>query len=104
MASAIDWSKWDEATVDSRRDGGVMSFGLDMNPTRTRLTIGSCMRYEDGTAHIELAEYRDTNRDGTMWAVNLLAKVWHDTAAVVVDEQAVIYRNSTPASTGYVAD
>ena len=88
MASAIDWSKWDEATVDSRRDGGVMSFGLDMNPTRTRLTIGACMRYEDGTAHIELAEYRDTNRDGTMWAVNLLAKVWHDTAAVVVDAQS----------------
>ena len=87
-AAAIDFAKWDEATVDARRDGGVMSFGLDMNPSRTRLTIGACMRYEDDTAHIELAEYRDTTADGTMWAVNLLAKAWDRSAAVVVDAQS----------------
>lgn len=86
--SAIDMRKWDEATVDRRRDGGVTAFGLDMNPERTRLTIGACMRYGDGTAHIELAEYRDTARDGTMWAVNLLARAWDTTAAVVVDAQS----------------
>ena len=59
-----------------------------MNPERTRLTIGACMRYEDDTAHIELAEYRDTRRDGTMWAVNLLAKAWDNASAVVIDEQS----------------
>lgn len=86
--AAIDWARWDEATVDKRLDGGVMSFGIDMNPSRTRLTIGACMRYDDDTAHIELAEYRDTVQDGTMWAVNLLAKVWDDTAAVAIDSQS----------------
>lgn len=65
-----------------------MSFGIDMNPTRTRLTIGACMRYDDNTAHIELAEYRDTNQDGTMWAVNLIDKVWEQTAALVIDGQS----------------
>lgn len=68
--------------------GGVMSFGIDMNPQRTRLTIGACMRYDDNTAHIELAEYRDTNQDGTMWAVNLIDKVWEQTAALVIDGQS----------------
>ena len=86
--SVIDQAKWDEATVDRRRDGGVMSFAPDMNPARTRLTIGACMRYDDDTAHIELAEYRDTGHDGTMWAVNLLAGVWDKAAAVVVDAQS----------------
>ena len=65
-----------------------MSFGIDMNPQRTRLTIGACMRYDDNTAHIELAEYRDTNHDGTMWAVNLIDKVWEQTAALVIDGQS----------------
>lgn len=68
--------------------GGVASFGIDMNPQRTRLTIGACMRYDDNTAHIELAEYRDTNHDGTMWAVNLIDKVWEQTAALVIDGQS----------------
>ena len=86
--AAIDQTKWDEATVDRRRAGGLPAFGLDMNPERTRLTIGACMRYEDDTAHIELAEYRDTRRDGTMWAVNLLAKAWDNASAVVIDEQS----------------
>ena len=65
-----------------------MSFGIDMNPTRTRLTIGACMRYDDGTAHIELAGTRDTNLDGTMWAVNLIDKVREQTAALVIDGQS----------------
>lgn len=46
------------------------------------------MRYDDNTAHIELAEYRDTNHDGTMWAVNLIDKVWEQTAALVIDGKA----------------
>lgn len=85
---AIDQRHWRDATIERRRPGGVKSFALDMNPARTRLTIGACMRYEDDTAHIELAEYRDTNRDGTMWAVRRLADAWDDTAAVVIDGQS----------------
>ena len=65
-----------------------MSFGLDMNPARTRLTIGAAMRYDDDTVHIELAEYRDTNQDGTQWAVNLLARAWDDTASITIDGQS----------------
>lgn len=95
LSRAIDRRQWEEATIDKRRPGGVMSFGIDMNPTRTRLTIGACMRYDDGTAHIELAEYRDTNHDGTMWAVNLIDKVWEQTAALVIDGQSP--RHRTPA-------
>ncbi|MBT1173571.1 terminase [Bifidobacterium sp. MA2] len=86
--TAIDQAKWDEATIDKRRPDGVMSFGIDMNPSRTRLSIGACMKYDDGTAHIELAEYRDTDKDGVMWAVQLLERVWDDTAAVVIDAQS----------------
>ena len=88
LSQAIDRRQWEEATIERRRPGGVMSFGIDMNPTRTRLTIGACMRYDDNTAHIELAEYRDTNHDGTMWAVNLIDKVWEQTAALVIDGQS----------------
>ena len=88
LSQAIDRRQWEEATIDKRRPGGVMSFGIDMNPQRTRLTIGACMRYDDNTAHIELAEYRDTNQDGTMWAVNLIDKVWEQTAALVIDGQS----------------
>lgn len=88
LSQAIDRRQWEEATIERRRPGGVMSFGIDMNPQRTRLTIGACMRYDDNTAHIELAEYRDTNHDGTMWAVNLIDKVWEQTAALVIDGQS----------------
>ncbi|KFI50023.1 phage terminase large subunit [Bifidobacterium biavatii] len=85
---AIDMKQWEDTTVSKMRPDGIRSFGLDMNPTRTRLTIGACMRYEDGTAHIEIAEYRDTNRDGTMWAVHLIDRVWDQTASVVIDGQS----------------
>ena len=88
LSQAIDRRQWEEATIERRRPGGVMSFGIDMNPQRTRLTIGACMRYDDNTAHIELAEYRDTNQDGTMWAVNLIDKVWEQTASLVIDGQS----------------
>ncbi|MDU2421289.1 MAG: terminase [Bifidobacterium scardovii] len=88
LSTAIDQNKWDETTVERRRAGGIMSFGLDMNPARTRLTIGAAMRYDDDTVHIELAEYRDTNQDGTQWAVNLLARAWDDTASITIDGQS----------------
>lgn len=88
IQAAIDYAKWDEATITSRPDGGDPAFGLDMNPSRTRLSLGACMRYDDGTAHVEIAEYRDTDKDGVMWAVHRLAGVWDRSLAVVVDAQS----------------
>ena len=46
------------------------------------------MKYSDGTAHIELAEYRDTKRHGTAWAADWIAQRWPKTAAVVIDAQS----------------
>ena len=46
------------------------------------------MKYSDGTAHIELAEYRDTKRHGTAWAADWIAQRWSKTAAVVIDAQS----------------
>ena len=64
------------------------SFGIDMSPDRSALAIGACMKYSDGTAHIELAEYRDTKRHGTAWAADWIAQRWSKTAAVVIDAQS----------------
>lgn len=75
-------------TVEARADGGVTSFGIDMSPDRSALAIGACMKYSDGTAHIELAEYRDTKRHGTAWAADWIAQRWPKTAAVVIDAQS----------------
>lgn len=32
LSQAIDRRQWEEATIERRRPGGVMSFGIDMNP------------------------------------------------------------------------
>ncbi|WP_133124854.1 terminase [Bifidobacterium margollesii] len=68
--SVIDPELWRNGEVTERADGGVTSFGLDMPPDRSALAIGACMRYADGSAHVELAEYRDTHRDGVAWAAD----------------------------------
>lgn len=86
--TAIDPEKWAKGIVEKRRDGGMKSYGLDMPPDRSSLAIGACMRYEDGTAHIELAQFRDALHEGTAWAVDWLGSRWHDTASVVIDAQS----------------
>ncbi len=79
---------WANGTVETRADGGVISFCIDMSPDRSALAIGACMKYLDGTAHIELAEYRDTKKHGTAWATDWIEQRWPKTAAVVIDAQS----------------
>jgi hypothetical protein len=87
-AGVISRDTWDATSVPARRDGGTVSFGIDMPPDRGEISIGACMRYPDGTAHVELAECRSTHEHGSMWAVDWLAERWPRTAAVVIDTQS----------------
>ncbi|OZG52777.1 terminase [Pseudoscardovia suis] len=87
-AGVIGRDTWDATSVPARRDGGTVSFGIDMPPDRSEISIGACMRYPDGTAHVELAECRSTHEHGSMWAVDWLAERWPRTAAVVIDTQS----------------
>lgn len=88
VAGVISRDTWDATSVPARRDGGTVSFGVDMPPDRGEISIGACARYPDGTAHVELAECRSTHEHGTMWAVDWLAERWPRTAAVVIDTQS----------------
>ncbi|NMM93477.1 terminase [Bifidobacterium oedipodis] len=88
VSTAIDPQLWANGAVPVRADGGVTSFGIDMSPDRNALAIGACMKYPDRSAHIELAEYRDTKRYGTAWAADWIAERWPRTAAVVIDAQS----------------
>ena len=85
---AIDPQQWSGSATPERRDGGAVSFAVDMPPDRGSLAVGACMRYPDGTAHIELAEYRDTNQHGIAWAVEWLASRWPRTCSIVIDAQS----------------
>ena len=87
-AGVISRATWDATTITERPDGGTVSFGVDMPPDRSEISIGACARYPDGTAHVELAECRSTHEHGTMWAVDWLAERWPHTAAVVIDTQS----------------
>lgn len=87
-AGVISRDTWDATSVPARRDGGTVSFGIDMPPDRSEISIGACARYPDGTAHVELAECRSTHEHGSMWAVDWLAERWPRTAAVVIDTQS----------------
>jgi hypothetical protein len=85
---AIDPKKWEFGKVSQLRLGGTMSFGLDMPPDRSSLAIGACVKYDDGTAHIELEAFKDAQHEGTAWAVDWLEQRWPKTAAVVIDAQS----------------
>lgn len=87
-AGVISRATWDATSVTARPDGGTVSFGVDMPPDRSEISIGACARYPDGSAHVELAECRSTHEHGTMWAVDWLAERWPHTAAVVIDTQS----------------
>ena len=65
-----------------------MSFGIDMPPDRSVLTIGAALRYADGSAIIQMANIKDARQAGTMWAVDWLAEHWPKTASVVIDAQS----------------
>lgn len=86
--SVIDPDLWKQGEVMERADGGVMSFGLDMPPDRSALAVGACMKFTNGSAHVELAEYRDTHRDGVAWAADWIKARWPRTACVAIDAQS----------------
>lgn len=65
-----------------------MSFGIDMPPDRSVLTIGAALRYADGSAIVQMANIKDARQAGTMWAVDWLAEHWPKTASVVIDAQS----------------
>lgn len=46
------------------------------------------MAYPDGSAHIELARFRDSRRAGTRWTVDWIADRWPRLQAVVIDAQS----------------
>lgn len=85
---AVDMKLWEDCTVTERRDGGVMSFGVDMSPDRSSLAIGACMRYEDGSAHVELVRFENPRSRGVAWAADWLAERWERTASVVIDNNS----------------
>ena len=87
-AYAIDPDQWRAAAIDEVPEGGTVSFGLDMPPDRSVLTIGAASRYKDGSAVIQMANIKDARQAGTMWAVDWLAERWHKTASVVIDAQS----------------
>lgn len=88
VSHAIDPDQWQTAARLEREEAGAVSFAVDMPPDRSSLAIGACMRYEDGHAHIELAEYRDTRSEGVAWAVEWLTERWKRTCSVVIDSQS----------------
>lgn len=87
-AYAISPDLWKAAAIDDVPDGGTVSFGIDMPPDRSVLTIGAALRYADGSAIVQMANIKDARQAGTMWAVDWLAEHWPKTASVVIDAQS----------------
>lgn len=86
--SAIDPQQWEAGNIEQPDLDGRLAFGLDMPPNRSALAIGMAVRHDDGTALINLQEYRDAKQSGTAWAVDWLAERWPKTSAVVIDAQS----------------
>ena len=88
VKAAIDPELWKACEVPTRPNGGVISFGIDMAPDRSTLSVAGVMKYKDGSAYAELAEYRNVSKDGTAWAAEWIADRWPRTAAVSIDAQS----------------
>lgn len=84
----IDPDRWKAGEVEDPSTEGLLSFGVDMPPDRSAISIGYAIRKDDGTALIGIEEYRSTRTQGTAWAVDWLAERWPKTAAVVIDAQS----------------
>lgn len=85
---AIDPQQWEQAGVDERRDGGAVSFAIDMPPDRASIAIGACMRYKDKSAHVELARFESTGQNGLAWVIDWIAERWPRTCSVIIDAQS----------------
>ncbi len=85
---AIDPQQWEQAGVDERRDGGAVSFAIDMPPDRASIAIGACMKYKDKSAHVELARFESTGQNGLAWVIDWIAERWPRTCSVIIDAQS----------------
>lgn len=85
--SAVPVSLWDKATVQARRDGGVSSFAVDITPDLSKVSVGACMKYDDGSCHVELAVYEPLASKGLDFFADWLASRWEHTAAVCLDSR-----------------
>lgn len=87
-AHAIDLKLWQDSSTDTPNTHGLISYAIDMPPDRSALAIGGVIKHDDGSAHIELREFKDTAQYGIMWAVDWIADRWKNTAAVCIDAQS----------------
>lgn len=89
-SSVVNMKQWKDSTVESREDGGWKSYALDMSPDRSTLTLGACMKYDDGTCHIEMVDQRNVAREGLQWAIDWLSARRSDTVTVAIDSQGPV--------------
>ncbi|WP_043167425.1 terminase [Bifidobacterium callitrichos] len=101
-AYAISPDQWAAATIDQPDREGLVGYALDMPPDRSSLAIGGAIKHPDGSAHIELREFRATQSAGTMWAVDYIAEHWPRTASVVIDSQSPAMSLLTDLKTRHV--
>lgn len=87
--SAISPDEWARGTVTDPDMSGRISYGVDMPPDRSALSIGVAIRHDDGqSALVNLQEYADVRLRGTAWAVDYLADKWKKASAIVIDSMS----------------
>lgn len=82
--SAISDKQWQAATISNRIEGGVKAYGVEIPPSRDRLTLSACMKYSDGYAHIEFLESHPLT-EGTDWLIDFLAERKRNMLGVGID-------------------
>lgn len=84
--SAISPEEWARGTVTDPDMSGRVSYGVDMPPDRSSLSIGVAIRHDgDQSALVNMQEYADVRMRGTAWAVDYLAERWKKASAIVID-------------------
>ena len=81
----IDRESWDRRADENSRAESRKVVAVDVNPERSRASVGLAGLRADGSGHVELWE----QRNGTGWVVPFLTDLWAlnaDLLAVVVDE------------------
>lgn len=86
--SAINLTAWEQQTVDKPTEGGLLAAALDMSPDRRWLSVGIARKFEDGSAHVELAAHVDTHVAGVNTTLDWVADHWSRLSAVVIDAQS----------------
>lgn len=83
-STAISKQTWDKTAIRERVDGGLIAFGVDVPPSRDRITLSACMRYEDNTAHVEHIVSRPIS-DGVQWLTDYLSQRRNTMLGVGID-------------------